>query len=299
MPTTEKLFFWNAENLFGSSLNRWTATPDKGFDEAYWRDGGVAFNSRVDAFATRIAALTGNPNGPEVLAFCETERDSVTAEAIRDRLNTALSTTYTLCRRELRGGRSIAPILLTRWTVNSTRIVSPDYRVIEVDLTRHATNFKIFVCHWPSKVSDKDGLRRQQVGQTIYSRIVAAGSGARCIVMGDLNDAPGDTSIATSLKAGSSTAAAIASTHPNLTLYDVMSTGGLAGQFTHYWSKQNLSQILDHFCCTGTLLTGSVQLDIPSVTIYTTGLAINGKPGGIRNGGYSDHFPIGIDITWS
>lgn len=305
MPTTEKLFFWNVENLFGSTLNRWTASPDKGIDEAYWRDGGTAFNARVDAFAAKIATLSGNVNGPEVLGLCELERDSGTAEAVRDRLNTALSTTYTLCRRELRGGRSITPILLTRWTVNSTSIVAPDYRVIEVDLTRHSTNFKVFVCHWPSKVSDPDGLRRAQVGKTLYSRILAAGNGARCVVVGDLNDAPGDASIATHLKAGNNKAAAAASTYPNLTLYDVMTEGSLAGQFTHYWGRQNSSQILDHFCCTGTLLTGGVQLDTSSIAIYTTGISVPGPaggpanvPGGIHNGGYSDHFPIGIDITF-
>lgn len=299
MPTTEKIFFWNYENLFGSSLERWTATPDKGFDEDNWRDGGGTFNARVDTLASKLVALTGNAQGPELLGLCEIERDSTTATALCTRLNSALSTTYTLCRRELRGGRSITPILLTRWTVNSTRVVAPDHRVIEVDLTRHGTNFKVFVCHWPSKVSDKDGSRRMLVARTIYSRIIAAGSGARCIVMGDFNDAPSEASITTGLAAGSSTANAVASTYPSLVLYNCMTHASLAGQFTHYWKSRTQSQILDHIACTGTLLTGDPQIEPSSVQIYTTGLDVAGKPGGVANGGFSDHFPVGVDITWA
>lgn len=299
MPTTEKIFFWNAYNLFQGNGKSWTAQPDKKFAEESLASGGSVFTSRVHRMADRLVDFSGNAAGPEVLGMCELEMSSTTLESIRDTLNTYLSTTYTLAYQETRSDRAICTALFTRWTVVSTKVLTVRWRVIEVALTRYGTPITIYVCHWPSRISDADGEQRQLIARSIYENVVLLGSGKRVIVMGDFNDTPTDPSVATELHAGSSTAAAFASVHPSLVLYNFMTDGSLAGQFTH--SHEGSDQIIDHIVSTGTLLSSSNPV-LSGPSIYTSGISQSGKPWKHNTeppGGYSDHFPISVDITWS
>lgn len=308
MPTTEKIMFWNVQNLFRGSEFSWTSEPDKSLAEQAHADRGATFNTRIALLAERIANFSGSATGPGVLGLAELEMSPVTLGLVRDRLNIELGTTYTLCYRKVRSNRAICTALFTRWTVVSTSIISTKWRVIEVKLTQGGTTICIYVCHWPSRVSDPDGEARKDIAEKIYRQVVALGSGARVIVMGDFNDTPTDPSITTYLKAGSDEAAAVASTHPNLILYNCMTAGHLAGGITHFHDGPQLwhggaGVILDHICCTGTLLgTANPKIDSTSTAIYTTGINQGGRPWRFNYdgaGGYSDHFPIGVSITWT
>lgn len=299
MPTTEKIFFWNAYNLFQGLERSWTAQPDKKFAEENLDSNDTLFPARVERMADRLVEFSGNSEGPEVLGMCELEMSPTTLANLRDKLNTYLSTTYSLAYQEVRSDRAICSAIFTRWTVEETRVINLRYRVIQARLTRHGTTVYVYCCHWPSKVSDPEGDQRKLLGRIIYENIVRLGDGKKVIVMGDLNDTASDPSIATELKAGSSEAAAIASTHPNLVLYNFMTAGSLAGQFTH--SHKGVDQTIDHIVCTGTLLGASDPV-LSGPSIYTSGVSQGGKPWPFNTdppGGYSDHFPISIDITWA
>lgn len=298
MPTTNKILFWNAYNLFSGADSGWTHLVDKLWDEKMTT---AKFNARVDALAAAVATFSGNVNGPEVLALAEVEMSGTTLNALTTRLNSALSTTYTLCARQIRNSRAICTCLLTRWTANSVKVISAKWRVLEISLTANSTDIIIFVCHWPSRISDPTGEERNAIADIIYDRVVALGSGARAIVLGDFNATPSEASVTTYLKAGNNSATAQASTHPNLVLYDLMNESSLAGSFTH--SYQGTDEIIDHICCTGSLITpGDPHLDLSSIAIHTAGINNGGKPWRYDSdppNGYSDHFPVSVDIVWS
>lgn len=313
MPTTEKIMFWNVENFFGSSLDNYLNKPDKVFDVEYYRQPGI-FAERCNRLADRVATFSGNAKGPEVLGLCELEMSTTTLTALRDNLNTALSTSYTLAYRQTRGHRNITTALLTRWTVNSTKVIAPDRRVIEVSTTRLGTNITFFIVHFPSKLSDEEGVERRVTAQVIYQRIVALGAGSRVVVMGDFNDNPSNDSLATDLAAGASTANAIASTWPTPVLYNCHNStsfppppGGT--DFTHYFKGPPISrEILDQILVTGPLLTGDPLIKHATTAIHTTGISKTDPVSGLTRPwawndsdapGYSDHYAVSVDIEWA
>lgn len=315
MPTTHSVMFWNVENFFGTTLNRWTAEPDRKFDYRAAVEMGD-FDNRLDALASAVATVSGSATGPTTLGLCEVECDPGTWAAVRDGLNSRLSSGYSLGATPTRSNRAISPILLTRWGVVSSAVVCYDQRIVKVRCTANGTTIYVYVCHWPSKVSDKDGAKRLQTAKILYDSVVNCGAGARVLVMGDLNDNPMAASLDQGLKARNSAATAIASTHPNLVLYDLMTEASYSGKFTHYYLPRGstlpehaIKGRIDHFCCTGTLLTGSPAVDLASVDRLNHAsisipdpLTSDSRPwnyGQDDPPGYADHWPIYCTITWS
>lgn len=296
----DRILFWNLWNMFKGEDTAWTAQPDKRYAEQFGEDGGLVFGSRAASVAERVAAFTGHPTGPCLLGFCELEMSPATIAAFVSALNSELGASYTAHYRQVRSARAICPLLLSKHPVAETRALSPEWRVIRSKVENLGQALHVYTCHWPSKVNDPEGEQRKLIAKIIYEDIVALGSGARALVWGDLNDTPSDASVSTSLKAGNSEASAVASTHPDLVLYDCMhSTSGS----THF--HKGVGAILDHICCTGTLLSPSnPRLTPASTTIHTDAITYNGEPWRFganpedATDGFSDHYPVSVELVW-
>lgn len=293
---TERIIFWNLYNVFSGIASAWTANPDKSLSEDAMAAGIGQFNARVDAMADRLADFSGDAQGPSILGVCEVEMNSFTLAALTDRLNTTLSTTYTCHFREVRSNRAICSALLTRHTVTATVVMSYEWRVIRTQLSNGGHTVYFYTCHWPSKLGDELGDRRKVLASIINADISALGSGAKAVVWGDLNDTISDPSISTYLKASASPGTP---TWPEVKLYAGMSGGHLTGLGTHY--HEGVASMIDHVCWTPNMTSPTLPyLDPASVTIHTTGVSQGGRPWRYTNGqGFSDHYPISVEITWN
>jgi endonuclease/exonuclease/phosphatase family metal-dependent hydrolase len=123
--------------------------------------------------------------------------------------------------------------------------------------------------------------------------------------MGDFNDEPGDRSLAVHARSMRQRAKVTRAT--NAAFLNLMwpSVGDAIG--THYFN--NIANVLDQFLASRSLLTGAAGLEIRTDTVQVTrfpemirpGLypapLAHGRGASLNPAGFSDHFPITVEIT--
>jgi endonuclease/exonuclease/phosphatase family metal-dependent hydrolase len=200
--------FWNLENFFDDKDDGRKTEPDKDYDE--W------FATDKDALKLKLHNLSGalmkmnDGRGPDILAAAEVESERA-AELLMEAMNAHVKDPGQkykhILYKEISGGRHIATTIITRLDVDKDRtqlVGDKHHRILEGHVRANGHDLVIVASHWTSRVSDKEGDKRDKYGDIIYGRFRAMykkNPKVDFLVCGDFNDPPDDESVTQHLHA--------------------------------------------------------------------------------------------------
>jgi predicted extracellular nuclease len=313
-----RMVTYNVENLFDTKDD--TLKDDNEFLPNGMKNWNYEkYTLKIRQLYKVIANIGGN-NMPDILCLTEIENKKVLKDLIeRTPLN---DFDYGVIHEESPDPRGIDVGLLYRKTTfiplkhNIVRIKFPfdtsskTRDILMVDgLINNFDTVHIFVCHFPSRRGGEVASepRRNFVASQLRIRVdslFAINPDANIIITGDFNDEPTNTSIFDTLNAKGNLNADNPFELYNF-MYDMKVNKGLGTyKFQGYWN------MLDHYIVSRSLITGKNKLLTPptAAAIYmqpwleqVDDEAPGTKPfrtygGPNYYGGYSDHFPIYLDI---
>ncbi|MBK8955421.1 MAG: endonuclease/exonuclease/phosphatase [Saprospiraceae bacterium] len=321
---TYNISFWNLENLFdvehsprrsekleraiGSDLEGWTQ---------------VQLDLKIGQLSSIIQQLN-NGLGPDILGVCEIENAHVLGLLV-DALS-PLNRNYKIVHADTADQRGIDVAILYD---SSQFSIEPDMvfnhfvmrrtatrDILQVNFLSTANNQRLVVIvnHWPSRSGgqyESEGYR-QIAGETLayfHQRILDVhGRETPVIAMGDFNDEPFNKSIvdhALALRSKNKVANGRNPYFLNM-MWSLMEQG--SGSFFF----ENLPNMLDQFLINSNLLhaTSPIRVKADSARInnfpvmvkpgdYPSPIAFGGMGKPINDSGFSDHFPISIDLETS
>ena len=310
-----RIVFYNVENLFDYSDD--PETNDKDFlPDGKMRWTQAIYEKKQQNIAKVIKALGTNENQlPELIALSEIENRRVLEDLI-EKMNPSKS--YKIVHRDSPDERGIDVALL--YDSNKIEVLSSDFHTVELkgDHTREILEAKVkiggepihlFVNHWSSnfpskKESEYKRLAAANVLNNAVDKIQAKDKDAKIVIVGDFNDQPSDKSI-TQVLAADKVGVASAELYnlsspwqnsPNngtvylsfkktwLTIDQIMVSPALVDQHKGWQTTPQQAHIFNEDWLT-------YERDgkkIPSRYISSKGKVY---------GGYSDHFPIYLDLV--
>ncbi len=309
--STLRIMFYNVENLFDiyddplTNDEEFTPNGDK-----KWT--AFRYNKKLIDLSKVIMAA-GGWQPPDVIGLCEVENARVLLDLIS---KTPLkSWNYQIIHENSPDARGIDVALLYR----SDRFQKVRHHIIGMhteagwrtrdilEATMHtASNDTIhfYVNHWPSRAGgrERSESRRIFVAQRLRHHIDSVFAHTyqpKIIIMGDFNDEATDKSLKDGLKARNPEEQISPECLYNLSYYDHKKGLGtlVYKEINHQWF------LFDQFIVSGVLLEGGalrVQGE-KSMIFNQPWLMRNERPhrtyqGPIYSGGFSDHFPIFIDL---
>lgn len=309
------LAFWNVENLFDttddpavSGDEEFTPTAPKAWSEE-------RFRAKLKALAQVIVDMNDG-RGPDVLGLAEVENRFV-VEQLVEQLK-PLGRDYDIVHKDSPSGRGIDCALLydrKALRLDGSAFLTPPVAetrdVVEARLAAGGDKLFVFVNHWPSRMSDQSGAQRSAVADMLRKRIdelLSQDAAADIVVIGDLNDHPGDTSVAEHLHAASQPSASAPASAPTATqpvcLLNTTWAIHASGTIGSY-NYQGKWEIIDHVILSPGLLdaggfawkAGSTQVFVKDYMLYKAGTP-EARPNRTYSGrdryfgGYSDHLPV-------
>lgn len=319
MAHSYQIAFWNLENLFDiedsprrtEKLQRTIGRDIKGWTQAL-------LDRKVSQLASVIRQMNGG-RGPDMLGVCEIENAHV-MELLAAALaplgrDYAIAHSDTQDRRGIDVGFIYDAALFTPEAVFSHFIIrrSATRDLLQVNFRTQAGRLLVVVGnHWPSRTSGKlesDGYRFI-AGETLayfHERIWEVhGKNTPVLAMGDFNDEPYDRSLEDYARSNRDKTKVIRSTSPRFLnlMWPLMGQG----TGSHYFN--NMPNMLDQFLADKNMLksnspvkvnTGSVQIfhHPPMVNdgLYPTPIRFGGMGKPVNENGFSDHFPIVVEVT--
>jgi predicted extracellular nuclease len=325
--------FWNLENLFDveNSPNR----SDKlqraiGKDLNGWDN--IKLSTKIDQLS-KIVKLMNNGLGPDILGVCEVENIHVLQRLVGGL--TSLSRNYKIIHADTKDQRGIDvaiiydadkveveqgnidtanPGILTDLVFNHfvmRRTATRD--ILQVNfLTKVSRNrLVVMVNHWPSRSGgtlESEGYR-MIAGETLayfHERIIEKhGNDTPVIAMGDFNDEPFNISLvqyALSLRSKTIVINAKNSCFYNL-MWDILDDSNGSFYF------DNLPNMLDQFLVNKNLIKKDSKVSVKENTVkvnkfpimeskgkYPSPIPYGGMGKAVNQNGYSDHFPISMQI---
>jgi predicted extracellular nuclease len=325
MPSTHYVAWWNLENLFDEENAPADRRPDKVF-RAIQKDIAGWTPERRDRKIAQLASVIVQMNGgkgPDVLGVCEVENRFVLdllAAAVKDLLP---ARSYSIVHADTDDARGIDVAFLFDPDVLT---VPPDAVFFHVVMRRNATreivqvNFlttkgrrwSLFGNHWPSRSGgqfESAGFR-EIAGETLsyfHQRTLEVhGVDTPVLAMGDFNDEPFDTSLVTHALSTRQRRKVVEADIPRLWNLTWTVMGEPEGTF--YFDNQ--PNQLDQFLANKNMATEDAPIAVLPETMeiirfdgmFSTGTYRRpipyggmGKP--VNENGFSDHFPIGIQIV--
>jgi endonuclease/exonuclease/phosphatase family metal-dependent hydrolase len=299
--------FWNVENLFDDERDEKLREPDTAYDIWFAEDK----QDREEKYEHLADALVkmNDGKGPDIFVAVEVESLRA-AELLRDHLNAklkdpALHYKHVLFK-EVTSGRHIAPAIISRLPASDAKQVDHRYRILEGHITVGDHDLVILASHWTSRVTDKDGHRRDEYGNKIYGHFHAMYKNnpkVDVLVCGDFNDPPDDESVTEHLHAIGDRNRVLNEKEPPLLLnlfrnFDPTTHG------THYDAGRWI--IFDQIAVSrGMLDEEGWSCDPDSAAVINTLTKPRDKVGrpwrfGNRKDkadrGYSDHFPVSVRL---
>jgi hypothetical protein len=312
-----RVAFYNVENLFdleddpNTNDDDFTPTGIKAWGSARYRE------KQSNVYKTLIALGGWSP--PAIIGFCEIENRFVLADLIAQ---TPLKQfDYQVIHKESPDARGIDVGLIYRPEMYQPlenhwlKVVfpfSPESKTRDVLYTKGLVfqddTIHIFINHWPSKFGGAQASepRRMFVGELIRKvtdSILTANPRAQIIITGDFNDEPGDKSLLEGLGAMPDTNSAKPLQLVNL-MYPQFKKGLGTEKYQSHWG------LLDHFIVSQPLLNGKGSLRtaggkahifdaaflITEDEKYLGTMPFRTYAGPKYLGGYSDHFPVFMDL---
>ena len=313
---TINVMFYNVENLFDT-----VDDPEKE-DEEYlpssarrWTQN--RFQEKISNIC-RVIAAADPENAPEIIGMAEVENDSVIDYLTRRSPLRNIGYDYVVTNSPDKRGIDVA-LLYKRsyFRLLSTESLRVDLSPMSSSPTRdilHVTGkvatgdtVDILVCHWPSRSTGVERteplrVRAAHVAAGRISEIISQRRKPYVILMGDLNEGPDERAVRTGLNAAPKSLGANSVDSELVTLMDDMPDGSY--RYNGEWDKY------DQFVVSASFLNGLGCLEITDARICRFGFLLQEdktyggqKPfrayNGYRyQGGYSDHLPIVLDISY-
>jgi endonuclease/exonuclease/phosphatase family metal-dependent hydrolase len=309
--------FWNVENLFDinnsprrrDKLQRTLAGELTGWTSSVLR-------TKIRQLASIITQMNGG-QGPDILGVCEVENDYVLGQLV-NRLNIP-GRNYQIEHHDMSDNRGIDVAFI--YDRNSCNAIEQHSHFIvkrvatrelfQVDFQTANGNTLILIGnHWPSRSGGQYESEpyRYIAGETLayfHQRIrEEQGNDVAVIAMGDFNDEPFNRSIVKHALGQKTRAKVTRARSPKL--LNLMWPLLGSGLGTYYYSNE--PNVLDQFLVSKGLLTGNSNISVRTNTVeiirfpamVNTGtypIPIRFGRGGTHNpNGFSDHFPIGVQV---
>jgi endonuclease/exonuclease/phosphatase family metal-dependent hydrolase len=300
--------FWNLENFFDDRDDH-RREPDKSYDEWFAEDA-AALKEKLDHLSGALLKMNDG-KGPDIIAGAEVESERA-AELLMEALNAKLKDPEQKYKhvlfKEVKLGRHIAPVIITRLDVEKdrTQLLGRQQRILEGHLTANGHDLVIVVSHWTSRVSDTEGEKRDKYGDVIYGRFRAmykSNPKVDFLVCGDFNDPPDDESVTKHLHAiGDKEKVKAGGDEPYLyhLFPDKKYTDGSAGSHFYKGKWMMFDQIavspglLDDEGWTCQTATAKVINDLTADKRGHPHRFGNERDKGER--GWSDHFPVAVRL---
>ncbi len=305
--------FYNVENLFDTIDDPLTR------DEEFTPTGKKKWSEeRYQTKLDQIAQVLGDMNYPAVVGFCEVENAMVLQDLIQKTKLKDYKYKYVHYdspdKRGIDNGLIYIDGLFTVSNSDVTKIDFPkeiveDYTTRDIlhveGVFRQKDTMHFFVNHWPSR---RGGLKASQPKRVYVAtqlrkqtnKILTNDPNAKIVITGDFNDEPDNDSVLSTLDAKP-----IGEKVENNKLYNCSSKADAEGQGSYRY-KDNWN-MLDQFIVSGSLIDknagismSEAQIFRPSYLVYVDkkyGDKPNKTYGGPKYyGGYSDHFPVFVDV---
>lgn len=306
---TLTISFWNMENFMDT-------VDGPGNDNDFTPTG--SYNWNAEKYESKVANLAKvvNEIQPDILGVAEIENDAVLMDLIQ---NKSLATAnYKFVHYESPDERGIDVALI--YNASEVKIIQSEpihvilpgndatRDILHVTATvKNGDTLHVFVNHWPSRREgqQKSEAKRVVAAQTLKTFMEAHMTRIdRCVILGDFNDDPSDTSIRFVLQANS---VANLGSSPNLVDLNTSITETNKGtlKFGNQWN------MFDQIIITNPMYTGNTKLAYKanSFQIFSPSWLVQhdakyeGFPlrtfGGKKwLNGYSDHFPVFAEFTY-
>ena len=308
-----RIGFWNVENFFDTKKD--TIKNDEDFTpEGKNRWTQKRFNEKKSNLCKAIVAL-GEWEPPAILGFCEVENANALQELCK---NTPLAKfKYEFIHYESEDVRGIdvamiycpdkfVPIESVPIKVNfpNSNLKTRDILFVKGIVFDNDT-IGLFICHFPSKlggsVADENRATAAQILKNEAEKQLTENPNLPLIIMGDFNDDPHSNPIKNVLGAATNT-----SELQNKTFYNLMS-GEMNTKGSYKYQAQ--WSFIDQIMITKNLLSGDkLRIKNGKALVFNPDFLqvpddkfLGTKPFrtfiGIRYiGGFSDHFPVYIDL---
>ncbi len=306
--------FWNMENFFDDQLDNRKSAADKEYD-VWFAEDKAALKEKVDHLSGALMKMNDG-KGPDIIAGVELESER-SAELLKDALNAKIKDPQQQYKhilfKEIKGGRHIAPAIITRLDVEKDRtqlLGKNQQRILEGHLKANGHDLVIVVSHWTSRVTDEEGEKRDKYGDAIYGRfhaMVKSNPKVDFLVCGDFNDPPDDDSVTKHLHAiGDKAKVMGGGEEPHLyhLFADAKYTDGTTGSHNYKNKWMTFDQIavspglLDNEGWTCETDTARIVNDLTQIKEGTH----KGQPHRFGNPrdkgprGWSDHFPVSVRL---
>jgi endonuclease/exonuclease/phosphatase family metal-dependent hydrolase len=318
--TRHSIAFWNLENLFdveGSPRRSDKLQRILGSELAGWTE--EVLDTKIHQLSAIIAKVDEG-RGPDLLGVCEVENEHVLAR-LRDAL-APIGRDYRIAHADTGDRRGIDVAFLydgTRYEIRDNEVFShfvmrrsATRDLLQVNL-RTKPGGRLLVAignHWPARIGgeSESAPYRAMAGETLayfHDRIREIhGKDVPVIAMGDFNDEPFDRSLTDYALSESQVQKVKKSYTPRLLNLMWPAVGAAIGTYYH----DNRANVLDQFLVSKGLVTGKpglrALLDTAQVLRFPEMVSGGSYPRPIPFGrgsrvdreGYSDHFPIGVEI---
>ena len=314
----DTLYFatWNVENLFDTIDD-----PDKD-DQDFTPDGELNWTEeklhQKNKNLAEIINLMNSGKGFDLLGVQEVEHKSLLEKLNSDYLknkNYKIVYAESLDKRGIDNGLFYNSDLFELISYDTLRVDLADgwpTRYIlyaELILKGSDNKFDVFINHWPSRSGGKDKSEQNRIAaatvlKNFTDKIISNDLNSRIVIMGDFNDDPTDVSLYETLQAKELECNSGSADK----LYNTSIQEFNNGKGTYLYRKE--WNMLDQIIISGSLLNGndikficnSFEIIKPEIMINKegnyAGSAIRTFGGKNYIGGYSDHFPVGIKISY-
>jgi predicted extracellular nuclease len=312
--------WWNLENLFdvennaerSDKLKRTLAKELEG-----WNDDLLA--KKISQLAKTIRKMNGN-RGPDIMGVCEVENRHV-LELLREAIEGTGGHNYDIIHADTQDDRGIDVAFMydtNKFEVEPNkvffhfivkRVATRDIVQVNFKAKSNGSRLVLVGNHWPSRSGGELESEPYRIiaGETLAyfnQRIQEEhGKNTATLVMGDFNDEPFNKSI-TNHALGTASAKRVEGARDAPRLLNLMWPMMSTAQGTYFHEDFNL---LDQFMVSKGMIVAGAKFSVKptSVQILTT-TAKGGRPRkfgrprdpqGIDEDGYSDHFPIVLELN--
>ncbi len=309
-----RLAFYNVENLFD------TIDEPSTIDSEYMPNSSLKWHTqRYFAKQKNIAKVIEAMNFPTIMGMAEVENRRVLEDLITQPLLS--SKNYGIAHFDSPDERGIDVAMIYRKSefeikkqkTHAIKFPTSNDKtrdILEVNgILRGGIDVTVFVNHFPSRRGGADDSEPKRVYVASVLRkavdsIFQKNPNARIVIMGDFNDEPSNNSLKNTLGAAG-WQRGVTPTLPSAALYNLGAAIEKRGEGTSYYRGWD---VLDQIIVSGTFLDArSKTTTKDEETVFNPDLVIFKDKAGQRlpnrtytgpiyRGGFSDHFPVFIDI---